>query len=162
MKRQATSSRKRRMKNDVVVATGCCDLCKAIIPIIRRTANCPSGSNEAARVHDAAMAAPLISAIPPMAIPRRHSSLHFRAVTCSRSWQLRVSRDSCSIRRTMRRLAIWRRTPTVRWRSRESSYARRSGGRGIEYPVRKSSIKCTTALTRIASLPTQSKPTSQW
>jgi hypothetical protein len=31
---QATSLAKRRMKNDVVVATGCCDLCKAII---RRT-----------------------------------------------------------------------------------------------------------------------------
>jgi hypothetical protein len=28
---QATSSRKRRMKNDDVIATGCCDLCKAII-----------------------------------------------------------------------------------------------------------------------------------
>jgi hypothetical protein len=29
----------------------------------------------------------------------------------------------------------------------------------VEYPVRKSSIKCTTPLTRIASLLTQSKPT---
>ncbi len=44
-------------------------------------------------------------------------------------------------------------------RSRESSYARRSGGTGIEYPVLKSSIKCTTPRTRIVSLPTQSKPT---
>jgi hypothetical protein len=37
-------------------------------------------------------------------------------------------------------------------------YVRRSRGAGIEYPVRKSSIKCTTPLTRIVSLPTQSKP----
>ena len=49
--------------------------------------------------------------------------------------------------------------PTARWRLRESSYARRSGGTGIEYPARKSSINCTTPLTRIVSLPTQSKPT---
>src|SRR5262245_8446174 len=43
--------------------------------------------------------------------------------------------------------------------SRESSYARRARGAGIEGPVRKSSIKCTTPLTRIVSLPTRSKPT---
>jgi organic hydroperoxide reductase OsmC/OhrA len=44
-------------------------------------------------------------------------------------------------------------------RSLGLSNARRSRGAGIEDPVRKSSIGCTTLHTRIVSLPTRSKPT---
>src|SRR5262249_21957497 len=44
----------------------------------------------------------------------------------------------------------------------DESYTRKSRGAGTEDPVRKNSINCTTLLTRIVSLPTQSKPMSQW
>ena|SRR5436309_5440154 len=98
----------------------------------------------------------------PMSIPRRHSSLHFRAVTCSTFLAIACKQKFVLDSYEDEAVGHMRKTPTVRWRSRESSYARRSGGTGIEYPVRKSSTKCTTPLTRIASLPTQSKPTSRW
>jgi organic hydroperoxide reductase OsmC/OhrA len=73
--------------------------------------------------------------------------LTFLAIACKEKFVLDSYEDDAS--------AIWRRTPTASWRSRASSFARRSRGAGIEDPVRRNSKKCTTPLTRIVSLPTR-------